>query len=161
MTISTFDPTTLRALREEVDAALKIVGDRNGIKLTLKTIRYSPGGLTFTSQIEGETGGAEEAEKKKAITFAKSFLGLDASEPCTHPKVSGAVLVEYRDRARKAPWVYELDGKRYVCTDQNLKLMFPKVAEPAPDIASGRGIVATEADDLIQREVAPPQGLSH
>lgn len=161
MTISTFDPNTLKGLGQEIDAALKAVAAKHGITLTMKTMRYDFSGTTFTASLEGKAASFGDAAKAKAISMAKVLCGVDASQPCTHPKLIGAVLTEYRDRARKAPWVYEFQGKTYICSDNNMRLMFPKVAEVAPDLATGRGVGAVEVDDLIQREVAPPTGLSH
>lgn len=131
MTIASFTPATLRPLREEIDAALKAVADKHGIKFTLGKMTYDYTGTEFSAKVTATTGGAEDRAAKQAIELAK-YSGVDASEPSTHPKTTGAVLVEHRARAGLRPWVYSLGGKQYVTTNEGLKAMWPKVTEVSP-----------------------------
>lgn len=131
MTITAFGPSNLGSLRIEMDAALKAVADKHGIKFTLGKMTYDHTGVEFRCPLTANTSGAEGRAARQAISFAESY-GVDAKEPSTHPKAGGAVLVEYRPRAGKRPWVYELGGKQYVTTQEGLRQMWPKVAEVSP-----------------------------
>lgn len=137
MTITTFDRANLQALRPEIDAALAAVAQKHGIELRLGNISFDPTGTSFTSKIEGKAGAFGETKRKEAIEYAKIFCGVDASAPCEfpNPTVQGAVLVEYRGGRSSRPWVYEKGGKQYITTDANMKLMWPKVVEEAPNLA--------------------------
>lgn len=140
MTIENFDRTNLAMLRGEIQSALDAVAARHGITLQMKNITFDPITATFRAPLEGAAAAKADLAVKQALDMAKIY-GVDASQPSQHPRAKGAVLKEFRTKARGKPWVYDLGGKAYVTTTEGLKALWPKAAD-AP--------VPTEAFDLVR-----------
>lgn len=132
MTMTTFDRNSLTALRAEIDAALALINAKHGIALSIGKITYDHTMTEFTTKLTGKAAGSEGREAQEAIAHAKRMFLVDASQPSTHPKATGAKLISYRSRAGLRPWVYEQDGKTYVTTDGGLKQMWPAVTHESP-----------------------------
>lgn len=141
--IDNFSPENLRVLRPEIEAALKEVADRFGITLTLAKITYDPMTATFRAPIEGKASAAGDLKAKQAVEMARAY-GVECTQPSTHPRSLGAVLVEYRTKSRTRPWCYSLGGKLWLTDDRGLRMMWPAVVYEA-----GKG--------LMPAEVAPPR----
>lgn len=141
--IENFEPSNLRTLRAELETALAEVAARNGIKLSLGKMTYDPSSASFRAPLEGKAASNEDRERKTAIDLARSYCGVDASEPSTFPARRGAVLVEYRIRSRSKPWVFSWGGKNYITDNAGMKMIFPKAVIEDPG--------------FTPREVAPPR----
>lgn len=97
-----FTPATLRRVREELDEALAAVAKRNGIKLTLGTMRYDAEGGGFKVALAGESQAKRAADRKKLEESAR-WHGLDVER--VGPR--GERLVAFTPLRRQRPWLVE------------------------------------------------------
>jgi len=80
-TIKSFDRPTIKALRAEIDAALKAVADRHGIAITSGSATFSDANVSLKIQLAtlGEGGAVNTREAEDFRRNAASF-GLAADD---------------------------------------------------------------------------------
>ena len=113
MSITQFDRPTLRALRSDIEAALKAVAAKHGVSLTAGAVSFEP--QRFTLKIEGAVIGADG----KAASFAQHahLFGLAPGDLGKRIMLGGKqfTIVGVRPNARKRPVLLEdANGNRNV-----------------------------------------------
>lgn len=97
-----FTPATLRRVREELAEALAAVAKRNGIKLTLGTMRYDDEGGGFKVALAGESDAKRAVDRRKLEESARWHgLNPDRVGP------GGERLVAFTPLRRSRPWLVE------------------------------------------------------
>ena len=74
MKITKFDKANLAQLRREIDAALKVVAERNGIDLSIGSISFS--GAEFSTKLKAAV--KDTAAKDRAHALGLKMVGLPA-----------------------------------------------------------------------------------
>lgn len=146
MTITSFDRDTVKQIVKDIDAALATVAAKHGIKVRATRTTYDL--AEFSTKVVATIEAAKVDEDLKNATMFADMLGIDISQPSTFPQRLGAVVTGYNTRSRSKPWQFTWKGQRYVGPDSTIRLMFP---------AKASSVKATEASNLIGREVAPPR----
>ncbi len=79
MTLEKFDPSILRTLRTEIDAALEVVGEKYGIILKGGNAKYTA--QNFTMKIEGSVVSSDGTEiTRDAVNFQR-YAGVFGFQP--------------------------------------------------------------------------------
>jgi len=126
------DKNLLKILREDINAALKAVGEKHGVKLTAENAKFLPTSATFKLEVEtiSENGVAitrEMADLKNPHTLR--LYGL-TEEHLTKPFTSGGrtfVLSGYRVKAHSKPFLardQSPGGKEYIFTAEGVQRAF-------------------------------------
>jgi len=126
--MKTFDKTTLKVLREDINKALEQVAQTHGITIHAGNCSYDSELCTFKlgCQIEGALSQTEkDLEDELAYRLTSSFkLSLDRSKV---GKLEGReyTLIGYKTRARKRPFVVlGKNGKQYVIDERTAEKLF-------------------------------------
>ena len=113
--VTTFDKSTLQALRSEMQSVL----DKFGANL-----QFEVGNMRFSE--------AEVDIKVKAVIKGKrtrSDSQLEAMVKLHGLKIensNGDRLVEFKARNTKYPFIFERKGKSYKCSERQAKMLFAK-----------------------------------
>lgn len=126
--ITRFDPTSLRVVRTEIEAALAAISEKHGISLTLGKMIYSPSGSSFGARVEGEVEALASAEDAALMNRAADLfnLDLDREADTIHGK---AKITGYRPKAKTKRWMISLDGKDGYAVDQAFVSRYFKKAD--------------------------------
>ena len=132
-----FTPATLRRVREELDRALAAVAKRNGIKLTLGTMRYDAEGGGFKVALAGESQ-AKRAVDRRALEESARWHGLDPDRVGS----LGERLVAFTPLQRLRPWrVEHKDGTLHQYPPKMaLRLFGVEQTAPPPAVAIGEAV---------------------
>lgn len=120
MTSTTLNTTSLRILRDEIDAALADLGTKHGLSITVGRGSYDPDGLRATLRLEigalSEGGTVVTKERKAYLDMAKLY-DMDPEwidQPCT---IAGEVFILTGLSPKAARYPINLkrarDGKAY------------------------------------------------
>lgn len=124
--ITTLDKTNLRALRSDLDAALKSVADKYGIVIKTGTCRFTEQAATMKIEIATIGTGGEVIDRELATLKANlRFLGL-TEEHLQKPFRLGHqtfVLSGYRPARYAKPFGLRCleDGKSYVARESQVR----------------------------------------
>lgn len=113
--IKSFDKATLRALRSEMDALLEKYGKKTGLEFEVGNMRFSDAEVDI--KVKAKISGAKSRAESQIETFAKMY-GLKMTNS------KGDRLVEFKSSNRKYPFIFERNGKRYKCSDEQAKMLF-------------------------------------
>lgn len=113
--IAKFDKTTLQSIRRELNAVLAKYGNESGIELSLGNIKFTE------AEFEGKLNAKIVGAKTRSDSLLESVV---KSQGLCINGIGGKVLVEYKPRNYKYPYVYELNGKRYKCSAVNANIYF-------------------------------------
>lgn len=114
---ASFDKKNLAALRAEMNAVLQKYGASANLEIEVANMRFS------SAEVEIKV----KAKVKGAKTFTDAILESRAAALGIKMKnKNGDVLVEYKTRNWKMPFVYisAADGKRYKCDENTAKMRF-------------------------------------
>lgn len=116
-----FDKASLKTLREEMQAVLDKFGDKTGLAIRVGNINYTmtEADIKIKVNIVGAQTRASLEVKKLGVLmgFTDDLSGTN-----------GRRLIGYQSRNRKYPFIYELNGKQYKCTEAQAKAYFTKAA---------------------------------
>lgn len=122
MKISKFDKQNLKAIRAEVDIALKAISDKYGINLKIGNMSYADG--RFTTKLEGIAEANKDAEQNNLKMWA-SVIGVDINKTFRDNMGTVHTLVKYDNKKRTAPWITQgSNGKQYKMTDEQVRRNF-------------------------------------
>ena len=124
--INTLDKTNLRALRADLDLALKSVADKYGIVLRTGTCRFTAQSATMKLDIATIGNGGEVIDvEMSALKANLRFLGLTEAHLKQPFKLGGQtfVLTGYRARRHAKPFSLRCleNGKSYVARENQVK----------------------------------------
>lgn len=118
MTITT---EQLQNVREELNAALKLVSEKTGFTFALGNIRYGKEDFrcTLTGVAKSESGEAVTKERvdldKYAFVLGENYV---ADKVYRHPRLGNVTIVGWRARARKSPVIIGTeDGSQYTISE--------------------------------------------
>jgi len=125
---TTIDKNLLKLLREDINAALKAVGEKRGVKLTAENAKFLPTSATFKLEVEtiSENGVAITREMSDLRQpYIMKMYGLTEAH-LTQTFVSGGrkfVLSGYRVKASKNPFLAKCfnDGKNYIFPEEAIQ----------------------------------------
>jgi hypothetical protein len=125
MQFKSFDPSNLKAIRTDLDAALKIIGGKYGITMRSGNGKCSKHAATI--KIEAAIPvtvdpAAELAEKAYFADQMKTLFRLTA-----HTTMNGRVLVDWHQRKHAYPFIYRdtrKNNKLFKCSEADAKLYF-------------------------------------
>ena len=117
--ITQFDKTNLKIIRQELDAALKTVGDKYGMNFRIGNIGYTHD--SFKAKIEStlndaKTGNAVSPELADLRKYANLFLGDNFVEDTIYNHRGKKIkFVGIMPRSHKYPVIYQdlATGKKY------------------------------------------------
>src|SRR5574341_84581 len=105
-------PLLLKALREDIDAALKSVAEKHGLEsLHAGTASYSPQAGSFHFKLEGLVAGGKTPEAER-YEMNMSFLHLPPLGSTVKLKQGEAKIVGLNTTGNKV--IVETDDKRYI-----------------------------------------------
>lgn len=112
-----FDKTSLKALRNEMQALLNKYGVDANVAFEVGNMRFSQAEVEI--KVKAKVVGAKTLTNV-ILESRVAALGLKMKNKM------GDELVDYNTRAHKMPFVYvnAADGKRYKCTEQMAKMRF-------------------------------------
>lgn len=111
-----FNPKNLEALRVSLNAVLKDAGF-DDLEFDTGKIRYENAKCTI--QLEVKVKGLDSMEDSM-LKSRMEALNLRAVG------TGGRTLVEYKARNHRYPFIFEMGGKRYKCTEAQAALYFAK-----------------------------------
>ena len=117
MKFASFDKTNLNALRSEMQAVLEKYGASANLEIEVGNMRFS------SAEVEIKL----KAKVKGAKTFADTILQSRAASLGIKMKnKQGDVLVDYKTRNWKMPFVYQCGstGKLFKCDERTVKMRF-------------------------------------
>lgn len=126
-----FDKDQVRAIRNDIDAALAAVAKKYGVAIGCGNARFTATTIDFKLQV---VSGAEAGSSPRDAALANA---LDMFKPL-HPgvdfdatydlgsKAGHGKIVGYNHKAIKMPFIVEAGGKRYKLSEEQLARM-PKV----------------------------------
>lgn len=120
--VAQFSKQNLTSIRAGLNAAMKAYGDTVGIKFEIGNIGFTAG--EFHTKLTAQIEGAETSEDK-ALKFWMEQYDLQ------NVGLGGKVLVGYRPKARKAPFLFTdptRPGKQFICDDNYAKTVFKKTS---------------------------------
>ena len=125
------DKPLLKLLREDINAALKAVGEKHGLKLTAENAKFMPQTATFKLEVEsiGDNGVVVTREMTDLKNpHVLSMYNLTEAH-LTKPFTSGGrtfVLSGYRVKAHSKPFLAkdQRDGKEYIFTAEGVQRAF-------------------------------------
>lgn len=113
--VTTFDKTTLKALRQEMQAVLDKFGAN--IKFEVGNMRFSEAEVDI--KVKAVIKGATTRTDKQLELYAK-MAGITKFK-----NARGEELIKYNSRSYKYPFVYKgTDGKMYKCSERQAQVLF-------------------------------------
>jgi hypothetical protein len=133
MTISNFEKSNLKVIREDVDAALKAVGDKYGISLHLGNIRFDQ--KTFSGKLEATINDSKTGAAKSAMEIAleqggKLYIGNNFEISKTYDYRGKKIkFVGLMPKKHKYPIVFQYtdSGKQYLMSSDDAR----KIVDPS------------------------------
>lgn len=110
-----FDKANLKALRSEMEAVLKKYGMASNLEFEVGNMRFSTAEVEI--KVKAKVKGAKSRADSQLEMYAKMF-GLKMKNS------NGDVLVEFKSRNTKYPFIFERGGKRYKCSELQAKTLF-------------------------------------
>jgi hypothetical protein len=125
MKIEAFDKPILKAMRQEIDAALAQVGQKFGVTFQGGNIRYSADSfrMQITAAIIGEGGKVEPVEAKDFKKYC-GIYGMVPADLGRHFYSNGETyeLVGYKPKGQKYLFIGKRqDGKRFKFTLESVR----------------------------------------
>ena len=113
--IKSFDKATLKALRAEMDAVLAKYGKKTGLDFEVGNMRFTETEVDI--KVKAKVTGAKSRAEQGLEVFAKLY-GFKLTNS------NGDRLVEFKERNRKYPFIFERNGKRYKCSESQARDLF-------------------------------------
>lgn len=149
MAIKKFDREFLKQVRPEIEAALKQLGEKYGLKITAGNASFSDVLTTFKIELAvvGQDGTAASHEAQAFIAHSP-LLGLKKEDLGREFKYGSRTfkLVGYAPRKRKAPMIVEADGKKYGLPIEAVKACLGAVGPKRPDAEIIKDLQRVECD---------------
>lgn len=115
--MKTFDKATLMNIRKELNAVLAKYGDEAGLEFDVGSIKFSD--ESFDAKLTCKIKGGQSLQDKMLLQIMQRLnlqeRGLD-----------GRVLKSYNSRQYRYPFIYELGGKSFKCSEDAAKRYFSK-----------------------------------
>lgn len=117
--IQTFDKATLMKIRAELNEVLAKYGDEAGLEFEIGSIKFSAQSFDVPVSCKIKGGQSRKDEVLKIVMQRHNLqeTGLD-----------GRVLKSYNSRQYRYPFVYELNGKMFKCSEESACRYFAKQA---------------------------------
>jgi len=112
-----FDKVTLMNIRKELNAVLAKYGDEVGLQFDVGSIKFSD--ESFDAKLSCKIKGGQSLQDKALLQMMQR-LNLQEHG------IDGRILKSYNSRQYRYPFVYELGGKMFKCSEDAAKRYFSK-----------------------------------
>ena len=115
--ITTFDKTTLKAMRVEMQAVLDKFAAKSNLEIEIGNMSFDPAEVNI--KVKAKVKGAVTIDDHVLVQMTKK-LGITKMV-----NTKGYKLLSYSSRARTYPFIYvKPSGARYKCSEQQAQKLF-------------------------------------